>query len=400
MQSTGIACLTMSSRQRPRPTVLTNVTLADLGELLLPIFHLLQADQWRISLAITCKTLCTEQRRLRPPVDKEISVWSTRTKASDAGWRVCHIKVEETNPNRPASTAILLADELHEVESIQVCADVTPSYLPGFETCFKRLSRLRLCRWRLLSLRSCKATATDILDCAFSATPLDMLTILTINLCEFDDAACANFAAHLECGLFPRLETVSLVGNRVGDQGARALAQAMKVRCSANAWPSASHMSYRPSSRLAADSVHRRALSSVAPLSRCVRIGSAVSAPPHPISSLARVAAIAPSSPSPRRRCTSPPSVPPPPEVPIPEAPAPKAPTPFEHLPLGLPPRGAVLITPACGVCRLWRDRHRRRSGRGRRQEALYAPPRFQQMGRRRRHRPRSRGAQQGSARV
>ena len=241
LQSTGSACLTMSSRQRPRPTVLTNVTLADLGELLLPIFHLLQNDQWRISLAIACKTLCTEQRRLRPPVDKEISVWSTRTKASDAGWRVRHIKVEETNPNRPASTAILLADQLHEVESIQVCADVTPSYLPGFETCFKRLSRLRMCRWRLLSLRSCKATATDILDCAFSATPLDMLTILTINLCEFDDAACANFAAHLECGLFPRLETVSLVGNRVGDQGARALAQAMEVRCSgipAIAWPS------------------------------------------------------------------------------------------------------------------------------------------------------------------
>ena len=100
---------------RPRPsTTLTNVTLADLGELLLPIFHLLQDDQWRISLAMACKTLCTEQRRLRPPVNKQISVWSTRTKASDAGWRVPHIVVNETNPNRPASTDILLADIVME----------------------------------------------------------------------------------------------------------------------------------------------------------------------------------------------------------------------------------------------------------------------------------------------
>jgi hypothetical protein len=172
----------MLQRVRPRPsTTLTNVTLADLGELLLPIFNLLQDDQWRISLAMACKTLCTEQRRLRPPVNKQISVWSTRTKASDAGWRVPHIVVNETNPNRPASTDILLADKLHEVESIQVCADVAPSYLPGFKTCFERLSRLRQCRWRLLSLSNCKATATDILDCAFSAKPLDMLTVLTIN---------------------------------------------------------------------------------------------------------------------------------------------------------------------------------------------------------------------------
>jgi hypothetical protein len=264
----------MLLRMRPRPsTTLTNVTLADLGELLLPIFNLLQDDQWRISLAMACKTLCTEQRRLRPPVNKQISVWSTRTKASDAGWRVPHIVVNETNPNRPASTDILLADKLHEVESIQVCADVAPSYLPGFKTCFERLSRLRQCRWRLLSLSNCKATATDILDCAFSAKPLDMLTVLTINGahrltatvsaflsasistsltgpistasistgCDFDDAACANLAGHLECGLFPCLATVSLVDNRVGDQGARALAQAMEVRCSGSpaiAWPS------------------------------------------------------------------------------------------------------------------------------------------------------------------
>jgi len=178
---------------------------------------------------MTSKTLCSEQRRLRPPVSQQFNLQSLRSRAAAAGWRLPHLSVEPSVTGLPATTEVLSAPGLTEVESIWIRSDVAPVYVPAFKQCFEQLNGNAQSRLRTLSLRYCKGTASEILDSAFDARPLAMVTTLTVAECELDDVAMVNLAGHLAASLFPRITTLSFLHNRIGDHGLRALAQAMEA---------------------------------------------------------------------------------------------------------------------------------------------------------------------------
>ena len=87
----------------------------------------------------------------------------------------------------------------------------------------------------MLSTRQAKKTWDKVVEAAFevaTSTPtsergLDGVICLTINDCDIEDSLAENFFGHFEASLFPRLKTLSIKSNKVGDHGARALSHAM-----------------------------------------------------------------------------------------------------------------------------------------------------------------------------